>query len=261
MIDLPQYYVEYSENEYSYSSGLGRENLKKALYKASSNYCMYCYNRIKIDQNEYGHLEHAMESSIAPEKLKNCIPNIGIACPVCNDKYKRIGEKDRIPEGEDVEQFINEAECGGKFCEKPCKAYQQFKKKYLKRNTAQFLMQPLGVKASDIGIHAERDLKIQYDVLNNKYIPNSREVYSKKEEDFILHHIDMFCLNSKERKSTQMVVFLRDTIQKDGHFTEIEYNNQVVELFVHSVLKGKEAKEVLKICENLYTYVTLKFHV
>lgn len=71
----------------------------------------------------------------------------------------------------------------------------------------------------------------------------------------------MFCLNSVERKFTQMIKFLKDTIQKEGNYTTVEYNNQVVELFVETVLKGKSAKEVLKICENLYTYMNLIFHV
>lgn len=261
MIDLPQYCVEYSDKKYSYSPGIGRENLKKALYKASDNYCMYCYNRIKIDGNAYGHLEHAIEAAIAPEKLENCVPNIGIACPVCNDKYKKIGEKKRFPDYQDVAIFKKEAGCGKEFCRKPCKEYQQLKSVYLKRSNAQFLMQPLGVNAADIGIVETRVLKLQYDILNNTYIPSKRENYSKKEEDFIMHHIDMFCLNSTERKSTQLVKFLKDTIQKDGHYTRVEYNNQVVELFVEKILKGKNAEEVLKICENLYTYVSLKFNV
>lgn len=121
-------------------------------------------------------------------------------------------------------------------------------------------MQPLGVNAEDIGINAKRELKLQYDVLNDMYIPSKREQYSKKEEDFLRHHIDMFGLNSTERKSTQLVKFIKDTIQKEGNYTTVDYNNQVVELFVETVLKGKNAEEILKICEKLYTYVSLKFH-
>lgn len=79
VIDLPKYNVDYVDEIYSYKPGKGRENLKSALYKASEGYCMYCYNRIKIDENEYGHLEHAIEKVISEEKLKNCIPNIGIS--------------------------------------------------------------------------------------------------------------------------------------------------------------------------------------
>lgn len=222
---------------------------------------MYCYNRIKIDENDYGHLEHAIEASIAPEKLKNCIPNIGIACPKCNDKYKKVGEKQRVPSLQDIEVFKKEADCKKEFCIKPCKAYQQLKRVYLKRSGSQFLMQPQGVNAADIGIAKERELKLQYDVLNSKFIPSMKEQYSEKEKNFLLHHIDMFCLNSVERQSTQMVKFLKDTIQNEGHYTAIEFNNHVVELFVETVLKGKNEEEILKICENLYTYVSLKFHM
>lgn len=123
------------------------------------------------------------------------------------------------------------------------------------------MMQPLGVSSADIGIAEKRELKLQYDVLNNTYLPSKKEQYSKKEEEFLIHHIDMFSLNSVERKSTQMVKFLRDTIQKEGDYPRVEYNNQVVELFVETILKGKNVEEVLKICENLYTYVVLKFDV
>lgn len=182
-------------------------------------------------------------------------------CPQCNDRYKRTGEKQRCPDIQDVEIFKKEAGCGKGFCKKPCKAYQQLKRAYLKRRNAQFLMQPLGVNAKDIGIDEERELKLQYDVLNNTYVPSKKEHYSEKEDEFLRHHIDMFCLNSVERKSTQMVKFLRDTIQKEGNYTTVEYNNQVVELFVETILRGKSAKEILKICENLYTYMSLKFHV
>ena len=259
MIDLPQYCVEYSDEKYCYTHGKGKENLKKVLYDASSNYCMYCYTRIKIDKNDFGNLEHAIERSIAPEKLTNCIPNIGIACPQCNDKYKKIGEKQRYPDYQDIENFKKEADCGKGFCKKPCEAYQKLKRAYLKRSNAQFLMQPLGVNVEDIGIHEKRTLKLQYDVLNNAYIPSKKEQYSQKEEDFLHHHIDMFCLNSAERKSTQLVKFLRDTIQKDGNYTTVEYNNQVVELFVETVLKGKSAEQIIQICVYLYTYVSLKF--
>ncbi len=54
-------------------------------------------------------------------------------------------------------------------------------------------MQPQGVNAADIGIAKERELKLQYDVLNSKFIPSMKEQYSEKEKNFLLHHIDMFC--------------------------------------------------------------------
>lgn len=95
--------------------------------------------------------------------------------------------------------------------------------------------------------------------MNNKYIPSKKETYSVKEKKFIQHHIDLFGLNSEERKSEQMIRFLEDTIERQGNYTQMEYNNQVIELFVDFVLKGKKSDEVLKICEYLYTYAIITF--
>lgn len=121
-------------------------------------------------------------------------------------------------------------------------------------------MQPLGVKSTDCGFDdRDKQLLLQYDVLNNKYIPSKKETYSVKEKKFIQHHIDLFGLNSEERKSEQMVRFLEDTIERQGNYTQMEYNNQVIELFVDFVLKGKKSDEVLKICEYLYTYAIITF--
>ena len=260
MIDIPLYKVEYGEEKYGYTSLKGRENLKKVLYRTSGNYCMYCYNRIKIDGNEYGHLEHAIEKAISKDKLTECIPNIGIACPMCNDKYKKIGEKGRRPEEAAIQIFEKNVKCTKENCKKPCQAYLELKKSYLKRKSARFLMQPLGVTGKDIGCDGNRKLKMQYDIVEAKYLPSKKEEYSTKEKEFIEHHIDMFHLNTVERKSTQLIKFLKDVIQQEGNYTRLEYNNQVVELFVKQVLKDKTSEEILKICKKLYTYAVLKFN-
>ncbi len=56
---------------------------------------MYCYTRIQVAGKYMGDLEHAIErrNSVL---LEECIPNIGIACPVCNESFKRIGEKNGV---------------------------------------------------------------------------------------------------------------------------------------------------------------------
>lgn len=259
LIDLPQYNVEYTMGVYG-CEGAGRENLKRALYEASNGYCMYCYKRIKVDGEEQGQLEHAIECSILPSKLENCVPNIGIACPTCNNKYKKTGQKKRIPNKHDINDFDKNASCDKIFCSVPCNAYKRLKRAYLKNDEAHFIMQPLGVKSTDCGFDdRDKQLLLQYDVLNNKYIPSKKETYSVKEKKFIQHHIDLFGLNSEERKSEQMIRFLEDTIERQGNYTQMEYNNQVIELFVDFVLKGKKSDEVLKICEYLYTYAIITF--
>lgn len=260
MIDLPQYRVRYKNEYYSCSNALGRENLKNVLYEASDNYCMYCYNRIKIDNSAYGHLEHAIEKGILENKLTECIPNIGISCSRCNEKFKRIGEKFRRPENNDIKRFEMSAKCNKANCKEACDAYRELKRAYLKKKEAQFLMQPLGVTSEDLGEEGKRGLKLQYNVMETKFVPSTKENYSKAEEDFIKHHIDMFHLNAIENKSTQLICFLEDTIQHDGQYSRLPYNNQVEQLFVDQILVDKEPKETLKICEKLYVRAKLKFY-
>lgn len=257
-IDMPQYRVEYTEDDYSYNRK-GKENLKKALYESSKGYCMYCYRRIMVDGEEYGQLEHAIEFSIFPSKLKNCVPNIGISCVACNNKYKKVGQKKRIPEQKDLKIFDKDSCCGESFCKEPCDAYKRLKKAYLRKEESRFIMQPLGVNSRDCGLPYNRQLLLQYDVLNGKYIPSRKEVYSAQEKKIIQHHIDLFGLNSDKRRSDQMICFLEDTIERNGNYSKMEYNNQVVELFVDFILKGKTADEVVKICEHLYTYAYIRF--
>lgn len=259
IVDVPVYHVEYTETEYGYRPGRGRDNLKKALLKASHDYCMYCHTRIRIDGNQYGHLEHAIEKSFLPEKLENCVPNIGIACSTCNDKYKRYGEKNRKPQQKDLQEFKECANCSSTYCNTTCAAYDKLKRAYLKRRESQFLMQPQGVTSYDLGIEEKRELSLQYDILQCKYIPSCEKKYTDYEINFLNHHIAMFGLNSKQRKTTQLKKFLQDTIEKDGNFSKIEYNSQIVELFVEQVLKGRNQEEILKICRTVYTYQSILF--
>lgn len=259
MIDIPKFTVNYGPEKYSYNKSIkGKKNLKRILYQSCSDYCMYCYNRIKIDNNEYGHLEHSIEKAISSSELKECIPNVGIACSVCNDKYKKIGERYRRPNKETIQKFKSSVSCKGN-CHIPCKAYIDLKKAYLKNKKAQFIMQPLGVTSEDLGIDSKHDLLLQYDIIETKYIPSTKIEYIKKEKDFLYNHIDMFQLNSDERKMKQLYKFLCDTIERGGRYSKIDYNNLVVQLFVEQVLKDKTQKEVLNICETLFMYSSLKF--
>lgn len=55
---------------------------------------MYCYTRIRIDGKFYANLEHAIEKNNS-KKLVECVPNIGLACSVCNQSLKKRGENNR----------------------------------------------------------------------------------------------------------------------------------------------------------------------
>lgn len=160
-----------------------------------------------------------------------------------------------------MQEFERNAECTGKNCFVPCKAYIKLKMAYLKRKEVQFLMQPLGVTSKDIGKREKRTLKLQYNIVEQKFFPSEKEKYSIEEREFLKHHIDMFHLNAVEYKSKQLICFLEDTVQNEGNYSKMDYNNQIVELFVKQILEGKTKQEILKICEKLYTYAVLKFNV
>ena len=88
-LEIPRFHPKYKKGEkYGYKNTKERDNLKKVLEKSSRGYCMYCYSRMRVDGKLYANLEHAIEKKNS-EKLIECIPNIGIACPVCNQVFKR----------------------------------------------------------------------------------------------------------------------------------------------------------------------------
>ncbi len=253
-LDIPKFQVEFEEKDYRYSYGKGRENLKNALYRAGRNYCMYCYTRIKLDEREFGRFEHAIEKKISVKCLTECIPDIGIACGLCNEKYKRIGEKRRRPSEHVINRFEERAVCTEN-CRVPCEAYQELKDSYLSADDAHIILQPQGV----IGKQSGEELRLQYDVLEALFVPDRKRAYTQEEKHFICDHIDRFHLNARNEKTKQLIRFIEDTIEKDGQYTRMEPGNLIVELFVEQVLEGKSQREILKICKLIYRYSFLKF--
>ena len=93
LLEMPIFRPHYKRwKKYGYTNITEKNNLKDALEESTSGYCMYCYTRVRVDEKLYANLEHAIEKSNS-DKLIECIPNIGLSCPVCNQTFKRIGEK------------------------------------------------------------------------------------------------------------------------------------------------------------------------
>lgn len=252
IIDIPDFLVKYEENvQYGYSSEKARENLRSVLERASRGYCMYCYRRIVIDGIGTGHLEHAVEKDYSM-KLEQCTPNIGIACSKCNLSYKKKEQQSRTISDDEIQVF-EEGNCKHN-CTVPCSKYLRIKSVYLKNRAAHIILQPGGVWGEDSG----NPLKLQYDVLQSRFEPSNKYVYSERELEFIEDHIKRFRLNGEREKTKQLAAFLKDTIDHQGHYTNMEYNHYIVELFV-AQLKGKTREEILKICESLYIKAVMKF--
>ena len=255
MLQIPKFQVKYSdEKKYAWSDKTGRENLKEVLTEASKGYCMYCYRRIVLDGQNFGHLEHSIEKDNSKEKLTDCVPNISIACSICNTSYKKRGEKKRKINLDLVLKFEEKACIQN--CTTPCEEYKNLKKEYIKNKAAQIILQPFGIKGFDTG----EEMELEYDVLDAEFKPSTFHSYSDAEKEFIKNHIIRFGLNEKQQKTKQLIHFLEDTINNDGRYTTMEYNHMIVELFVEK-LQGKTKEEIFKICSTIYEYAIMKFYI
>ena len=246
LLDIPSFVPEYQEEiEYGYKNK-PRENLEKLLRKTSKNHCMYCYCLLRNDRVNIGNLEHSIEKSIDEEHLTDCVPNISIACPYCNQSLKRIGEKKRveaiIPS---VRNFTSNLECKGRKCKGECDNYKELKSKYCKES--QIILQPMGVKGEDSG----QDYRLQYDVEKAEFIPSKKYNYDEKDIKYINHHINQFKLNDRSFKTKALVCFVEDVVEAEGRYRKNrKYPNYIVDLFKESI-QNLNREEVLELCEQI----------
>lgn len=211
---------------------------------------MYCYTRIRVDEKLYANLEHAIEKNNS-DKLIECIPNIGLSCPVCNQTFKRIGEKKRKLPKKDIAQYEESSKCSAKCrkqCTVSCKALRKLQKKYSSLTDAEILLQPMGIQ----GMDSNEVLILQYNVMNMQFEPAQKShTYFDRELRFIEAHIKRFRLNDPQFRSRQLFEFVKNVIDNNGNIPKYEYNNLTVKLFREN-LKDKSSEEILKICKNIF---------
>lgn len=256
-LNIPIFHVKYKRwKKYGYDKSEEKENLKEALNEASNGYCMYCYSRLKVDNKWYGNLEHAIEKNNS-DKLIECIPNIGIACPTCNQSFKRIGERKRKIDKKKRKEFEKASKCileKRKQCTVPCKALRSLQKSYSEMEDAEIMLQPMGV----IGKDTNELLRLQYDVLKMEFLPNSTlHNYSKGEMMFINKHIQRFHLNDPRYRTKTLLEFIKNIIDGNGNLPDYEYNNFIVQIFA-DMLKEKTPCERFEICCKIYPIMFLR---
>ncbi|NFN86989.1 hypothetical protein FDF31_13050 [Clostridium sporogenes] len=253
LLDMPNFTPEYNKGTlYSYE-GKGKENLKKLLTETFRGYCMYCYAKILVDRKNFGDLEHSIEKTNS-YKLKNCPSNISIACSKCNRSFKKKGEKARQLTIEEIEEF----ECFSKCrnigeCIKSCDGYNTIRSIYINKKDGQIILQPFGIRNEITG----RDYLIQYDLLNQKFIPSKMYTYSNKEKQFIQNHIDRFNLNDSKYRTKEFSKFLEDVIEYKAIPKKNRYCNLIVDLFIEKIESLSKEKSI-KICEFIYTQLLIK---
>lgn len=143
-LQIPIFQPAYQEDVgYGYK-GIKGTRLRELLYKTSNGYCMYCYTRILIDSKKIGELEHAIEKrhSDNSDKLEECVPNLGLACPKCNKSFKKVNDRGEIFTKKQKDSFES-AQCTKESCNQECTAYKRLKNIYLKKRP--IILQPMGV--------------------------------------------------------------------------------------------------------------------
>lgn len=251
LLEMPVFQPHYKKwKKYGYTNSTEKVNLKDTLEESTGGYCMYCYTRVRVDEKLYANLEHAIEKSNS-DKLIECVPNIGLSCPVCNQTFKRIGEKKRKIPKNDIIQYEESSKCSTncrKQCTVPCKALRSLQKKYSSLIDAEIVLQPMGIHGKD----SNEKLILQYNVMNMEFEPaKDSHTYSDGELRFIEAHIKRFRLNDPQYRTQQLFDFVKNVIDNNGNLPKYEYNNLIVKLFCEK-LSNKSSEEIFKICKNIF---------
>lgn len=248
IVNIPDFKPNYKkEIAYGYK-GTRKDNLSKLLYETTNGYCMYCYSKILVDSKNFGHLEHSIEKFHSKEKLINCVPNIGLACPTCNGSFKSKGEKEFSFDKMDIDEF-NNCTCNPSSCRKECKYYKKIKRKYLKKR--KIILQPMGVSVS------KRDYKIQYNLLNLEFEPSREFDYTDNDIEFVKKHIQRFNLNDGRYRTRELLKFCKDYVNGKMKLDKGKYDNFIVDLFI-DLLFDMSHDERIKLCNIVYCIGKLK---
>lgn len=251
LLEIPVFRPEYKKwKKYGYTNPKEKQNLQELLCETSKGYCMYCYTRVQIDGKVFGNLEHAIEKNNS-KKLTECIPDIGLACPICNTTFKRIGEKKRKLPSDLIKIFEKNSKCAvskRKQCTVPCKALKKLCEAYVSMEQAQIILQPMGIVGSQSG----GMLELQYDVMKMEFQPSfGKHTYTQEELNFIYEHINRFRLNDARYKTRQLYEFIKIIIDHQGFIPKYQFSNMIVELFFIKLV-GRSTEEILKICRSIY---------
>ena len=205
-MELPIFHPEYKKwIKYGYKNTKEKLNLNKVLLKSSHGYCMYCYSRVLVDEKNFGNLEHAIEKANS-KNLIECIPNIGMTCPKCNQVFKKTGEQKRKLSVEIIREFESKSRCSEKKrkqCTVPCKALKELRSQYNELHIKRFRLNDPQYRTRNLfefikGI-IDNDGKMPQYEFNNLIVEQFYEAMKGKSETEIL----------KVCKSIYSIVFLK----------------------------------------------------
>lgn len=171
VVDIPVFVPEYDKDK-KYGWTNYKDELWDLLKETTHGYCMYCYDRIWINQERRGQIEHGIEKKNSMKRLQDCVPNLGISCENCNQKYKKRGEQKRRLSQEQICEF-EKGECTSFECKEMCTSFRKIRRAYVKQG--KIMIQPFETKLEENG----NVLRIQYDLLQCKYIPMKSYHYTE----------------------------------------------------------------------------------
>lgn len=250
IIEIPHFIPKYENNiVYGYDKrGKQRENLKELLLRTSNSYCMYCYRSVYVDKIDFSQIEHAIEKGKENSKLRNCVPNLGLSCPLCNMSLKRRHEKTRLEFVKKRKEYdiLQKHNCKPSHCKKACDDYLNLVNAYHECEYGALILNP--------GVTVFRDSKkeavLQYDIFRGEFQPSYKVAYSAEEYRFIENHIAQFDLNDPDRRSDAFYNYSNDVV--DGKINcriKGHYNNYIVDLFIDKV-KNLTDEQVINICKT-----------
>lgn len=250
VIDIPVFVPKYDKNK-KYGWTNYKDELWDLLKDTTGGYCMYCHDRIWINQKKRGQIEHGIEKINSMERLQDCVPNLGISCENCNQKYKKRGELKRRLSKSQICQY-EKGKCLSFDCKKMCIPFQKLRREYVKQG--KIIIQPFETRLEKNG----NVLRIQYDLLKGKYIPMKSYDYTPQELNVINQHIKLFALNLPERKNYEVAKYCKNVIDNHSLMKGIEYNNLIVDLLREKLLCLPELEKAVKICEMIYNMSALR---
>lgn len=250
VVDIPVFIPIYDANT-KYGWSRHKESLWDLLKEVTGGYCMYCYDSVWINEQRRGQIEHGIEKINSPEYLTDCIPNLGLACSNCNGSYKKRGENSRKLPISSIKKF-EDNDCKKYDCRGLCDGYYQLRMEYIR--SGKIILQPFEAKIHKNG----HTLRLQYDLLNFKYIPaKNRDAYEKEELEIMQNHIALFGLNSPERKNYEVGKYCKNVVDYRSLMENVTYNNLVVHL-LREKLKCLDITKAIKICEIIYDHAWLR---
>lgn len=165
LIDMPIFQPKYEKDKiYGHSTIKRKNNTIELLTEESKGYCMYCFNRIEVNGNNYGHIEHGIEVSNS-KTLEDCVPNLGLSCNKCNQSYKSRNEGKRKltrTQKKDIESCVCSAE------------------------KWKIILQPFGVENEN---HVP--YSIQFNLLTGEFKAKENQGYSDEDKNFRDFHLKM----------------------------------------------------------------------